>query len=157
MAYEKEGRSQGGAQQVPRRSLRVTLTWDGKALAVRHITKVAMMAPASEATPPKQGAVGFWVELHDRKGRLLYCRVLRNPIATHVEVFSPNEIERIPVAPAPTEFDVIVPDYDEAGELVVWSSPLDFERALGTAGVLGKFDLTTGGRGGEGGKSHERI
>ncbi len=155
MAYEKD--VQGAAQPVPRRSLRVTLAWDGKALVVRRIARVAMMAPASEASPPKEGSVGFWVELRDRKGGMRYCRILHNPIPTHVEVFSPNVIERQPVAPAPTEFDVIVPDYDEAGELVVWSSPLEFEKALGSAAVLGRFDVTVGGREGEEGKGHERI
>ena len=50
MAYEKQGQGGSAAQQVPRRSLRVTLAWDGNALAVRRVAKVAMMAARRELT-----------------------------------------------------------------------------------------------------------
>lgn len=132
--------------EPPRQSLRVTLGWDGKTIQLHRVERVAMMAPAASSGQPEEGAVGFWIELRDREQGRLYHRVLHNPIPTHVEVFSRERIERSPVRAEPTEFDIVVPAYPEATELVVWSSPLDFKRAHETAQVIGRFDLNAGGR-----------
>jgi hypothetical protein len=145
-----------------RRSIRVTLATDGRAVRVVRTQRVAMVAPASSPGAPSEDQAGFWIEVRDRSGALLYYRVLHNPAQTHQEIFSPEPdrgIRALPIEPASTEFDVVIPDIEEGAELVVRSSPLDFKRALEPAREMTRFDLTGGREGGEGGEGigYERI
>jgi len=107
--------------------------------------------PVNLILPPSDNLAGrahsgFWFELRDGGDRVLYRKVLNNPIRVDHEVFADPGASPVRVAankPA-GEFWVLAPDRPDARSLVLHSSPLDPGRSHEPASVLARFDLGAG-------------
>jgi len=67
-------------------TLRITFAHDGPKLEITNVQRVAMRAPA--ALPPAgDNQAGYWLEVRDSKGALLYHRPIHDPLRQHVESF----------------------------------------------------------------------
>lgn len=132
---ERSGRAQS-------RAVRFTIGYDGPTLRVLDRSTVEMATPPSDPVRGYEGQSGFWYELHDAKGGILYRRIVANPIQFDVEV---HDLEtgsrRVPVAKPRGVFVVLVPDLPDADSLVLVSSPLEPEKSAAAAEALVRFPL----------------
>jgi hypothetical protein len=120
-----------------RSSWRLTFRFDGDQVELASAERVARVAPGGTE------ASGSWVDLVDRRGRVLFRRVLHDPFRTTAEHHSPDgQIEVVRRPPESGEFQVVVPDMPDGSDVSVWSSPLEPEAALNPAQELGRFRLS---------------
>jgi hypothetical protein len=140
---DNEIRPAQAALQEPRFALRLTYRYDGDNVSLARRERVQMIAPPAGRTPPVAGEnSGFWVELRDANGRVLYHRVLHNPIPFVAEVHSPEgTIRAVSAPPGRGEFQVLVPDLPDGAAAVLYGSPLDTRRALEPARELVRVAL----------------
>jgi hypothetical protein len=149
-------------------SLRVLFSLANGEVTVLKVTRVAMRALAPPPAPPQENSSGFWFEVRDKEGKLLYHRPFPHGDLDSVEVFDDPEggtIRRVPVKDSERKVELIVPDIPGAAELAVHGAKhpterrkpslvLDRfsmdelrERALGRGGnEAGKTDATGGAR-----------
>ena len=126
-----------------RSTLQITFAYDGERVRLARIERLQGIAPGSPPPAPKVGEnSGSWVELRDAQDRLLFYRVLHNPVRYMVEEHLPDG--RIRAVPGPAEagtFDVLLPDIPEAASVALFSSPFDMERSGEPAEEIGRFPL----------------
>ena len=121
-----------GADDVPaRRTLRLTFNVSGGETRLAKFERLNMICPPQVGPPPevnKNG--GFWVEVRDPEGRLLFHRLLHAPLADTVEVHSPEGgSELVENAPEESTFEVLIPDYGESGTVSFMGEYLEPARA----------------------------
>lgn len=127
----------------PPQALRVTLVYDGAQVTVAGAERVAMIAPASAAAPPQRDQSGYWLEVHDAGGRLVYYRPLHQPIRIDIEAFSPDarpSITRVPVDTLTGSFTVLLPDTPDARTLEL-HGPADPRQPTLAAATLLRTDV----------------
>jgi hypothetical protein len=98
---------------TPQQALRITFAHQGGQIRMLGTERIDMVVPASIATPPQPDQTGYWFEVRDAGGRVLYHRPLHSPIRLDVEAFSPDvtqSIARVPVASREGRFTVLIPD-----------------------------------------------
>jgi hypothetical protein len=61
-------------------TLRITFAYDGPKLEIKRVQRVAMLAPAAPPTSPAENQTGYWLEVCDREGALLYHRPMHDPL-----------------------------------------------------------------------------
>jgi hypothetical protein len=126
------------------RTLRLTFAYEGSSIHLTSRQSVDMLTPPSNASPIRQGQSGFWYELRDREGKVLYQRAIYNPIRFEEEIFPEDHrepIRRMRRANPRGTFDVLVPDIPEGDTVVLFSSPLEPERSAEAASELARFSL----------------
>lgn len=129
------------------RALRLTFSYEDSNVRLASIQKVEMLAPPSDPIRAQDGQeAGFWYELRDGEGRTLYRRVIQNPIKFAFEVRSDPErpLAWQKVSGPRGEFVLLMPELEKAKTLVLFSSPLEPEGALGPAKELTRFNLEQG-------------
>ena len=112
----------------PPATLRALFTYRGDTLAYAGSTRVEMIAPPQVTPPPEKEQTGYWFEVRDANGALLYHRVLHDPIRIDVEVFADDTrqtITRVPIAEPRGEFEALVPDFPSARTFALWGPPPD--------------------------------
>jgi hypothetical protein len=103
-------------------SLRVTLSFASGKVKILNARRVAMRALGSPPTPPAEDSSGFWFEIHDEDGKLLYHRPLPHGDLDTVEVFDDPKggtIRRVPVSNPERKIDLIIPDIPDATEFTL--------------------------------------
>jgi hypothetical protein len=145
--------SSGGRQ--PRKTLRLTFqVRNGEVRLVSHERLEMVCPPSIGERPEARRHGGFWMELRDAQDRVIFHRLLEDPVASSVEVHSPDGKIRREFGPLPeTMFEVLVPDDADARSLVLMGEYLDpastREVREGGARELIRFDVPTGERGGQ--------
>ena len=94
-------------------TLRITFAYDGPNLQIARVKRVAMRAPAAAAAPPQDNQVGYWLEVRDADGKLLYHRPIHNPMRRDIESFGHEPgapLRRHATTADKGEFEVLVPD-----------------------------------------------
>jgi len=130
-----------------RRSLRLIFIYEGDKIRLESQQSVTMIPPAPTTKRSQEKQSGFWYELHDKDGQPVYYRVVQNPIRLDVEVFDVpgKEIIRQPVEYPRGTFELLVPDTNEARELVLFSSPLEPKATGEPAREIARFILKAEG------------
>lgn len=123
-------------------AIRLTFSWRGTDVKLERIVALAMFVPPSD--PPAQGErSGFWFELHDGDGRVLYRRVMHSPMRNDVEVPSGDKarpLMRVPLKRGgPGRFEILAPADEAARVVVLFGSPPDQPTAA--ARELARFPL----------------
>jgi len=97
-------------------TLRITFTHNGPNLEIARVQRVAMRAPA--ALPPAgDNQAGYWLEVRDSNGALLYHRPIYDPTGRNVESYgeAPDApMQRHAATSDSGEFEVLVPDLPDA-------------------------------------------
>ncbi|SRR6266508_866003 len=107
-------------------SIRLTFAYSGNDVRLVRTERVAMITPGAATPPPAGDQTGYWVEVRDAEGNLLYHRPLHDPLRRGVEVFGdePGEaIYRVDNPDREGEFDVLVPDLPTAAEFTLHGTP----------------------------------
>jgi hypothetical protein len=129
----------------PPQALRITFSYQGTQIRLLGVEKVPMTVPASGALAPQAGQTGYWLEVHDAAGRLVYHRPLHNPIGVDVEAFSPapgTSIARVPRGTSEGRFTVLIPDTGDASSFAL-HGPADPARPDEPAQELLRIDVDT--------------
>ena len=126
------------------RTLRLTFAYEGSTVRLVSRTSVEMITPAATPTRIREGQSGFWYELRDQTGRILYQLALHNPIRFEAEAFPEDQrqpIRHVPIPHPRGTFDLLVPDLAEGDTVVLFSSPLDPDKSMAPARELASFRL----------------
>lgn len=110
----------------PSYTLRLTFAYDENGIRLIHSQRVEMIAPPALTLRPQEGQAGYWVEVRDAKGNLLYYRPLHDPVRADLEVFSDDPAQPIMRIPNPLrsgEFTVLVPDLPDAESFILHGPP----------------------------------
>ena len=129
----------------PPQALRLTFTYEGTQLRIAGSERIAMIVPAGIATPPGHGQSGYWFEIRDDAGRLVYHRPLHQPIAVDAEVFSPDprqSIARVASSRREGQFTILIPDTQDARTFALYG-PADPARPELAASPLLRADVDT--------------
>ena len=98
---------------APAYALRLTFDYQGTAIRLTDSRRVEMMTPPVVAPAPQPGQSGYWIQVTDTAGRVVYHRSLHNPIAVDTEAYAPDRTQSITRVPLPTiegQFTVLIPD-----------------------------------------------
>ena len=112
----------------PSPTLRATFAYQGNTLSFGGSIRVDMIVPPPVTAPPEKDQAGYWFEVRDAGGTLLYHRVLYEPIRIDAEVFADDPkqtITRVPIPEPRGEFELLVPDLPKARTLLLWGPPTD--------------------------------
>lgn len=126
-------------------TLRLTFSYEGSDVRLVSLQSVEMVPLPSDPVYAQEPRTGFWYEVRDTKGRTLYRRATQNPIKFAAEVRSDDPERPLmwqKVSEPKGSFVLLMPDLKEAQTLVLFSSPLDPEKAAGLANEIARFDLT---------------
>lgn len=129
-------------------SLRLTFEYEGREVRLIAQERVMKMSPPSEIFQEYEGRAGFWYDVTDAQGHLLYRRAIQTPIRFDVEVFSNDPkvgIVRRKLADPRGRFSLVVPDMPEATTLIFFSSPPEPEFAHEPAQEFARFELGKAG------------
>jgi len=124
-------------------TLRLTFAYEGDKVSLARVQRVEMIASPSVTSLPQLGAHGgFWVEVRDTSGAVLFHRVLHNPMRQMAEVHRLNQAVRLVTGmPGKGEFEVLVPDLPEASQVVLSGNPPETNRSLDLSKELAAFSL----------------
>jgi hypothetical protein len=98
-------------------TLRITFSYDGPKLEIIRVQRVAMRAPAPATMTPQINQTGYWLEVRNGNGKLLYHRPIHDPTNRHIESFGDAPGKPMHLHPATAtkgEFEVLVPDLPSA-------------------------------------------
>ena len=110
----------------PPQALRVTFGYQGSQVRVLGSERVAMLVPAPAGDPPAAGQTGYWLEVRDAAGRVMYHQPLQDPLQTSVEVFAPEQhlpITRMSNPVREGRFTAILPDTPDAEVVELYGPP----------------------------------
>lgn len=128
-------------------AVRLTFLYEGTNVQLISQQRVDMLPPPPEPRPIQEGQSGFWYELHDESGAVLYQRRVHNPIKFETTVYSKDPevpLKEVPVEDPQGIFELVAPDINEAHTIVLFSSPLEPELAGNPASELARFVLDPG-------------
>lgn len=119
-------------QQTPdhTHSLRLTFAYSPRDIRLVRTDRVAMITPGIATPPPTGDQAGYWIEVRDANGNLLYHRPLHNPLRRDVEAFgdAPGEpMYQRDTSVTEGEFEVLVPDLPHAATFQLHGTPPDAE------------------------------
>ena len=128
--------------QTPGRAVRLVIHYEGDQMTVLSRQDVVMATAPSDPISGFEGQSGFWVEVHDDQGQILYRRVLHPPASTDVEAFDPDTgPSRHTIPSRAGEFTVLVPALPTAQTVSVVASPAAVERRFEAAIRAAQFPL----------------
>ena len=148
-------RPQGPSIKQCRKSLRLTFRVVNREIQLVGYERLAMISPPSIGERPEAGKHGgFWFELRDAGDRVLFHRVIHNPLGNSVEVHSPDgKIERQFGEATEGIFEVLLPDEDDAKSVVLMGNPPVPAKGKATrpeaSGELARFEIPGRRKGGE--------
>jgi hypothetical protein len=93
----------------PDHTWRLAFAYDGDKVDLVRAERIEMIAPPVVTPPPEANAGGFWLEVRDKQGNLIYHRPLYNPLRRHVEHFGDKadgaqfSVHGAPVTPTAAE------------------------------------------------------
>lgn len=124
MTLENTARAQAARQ--PSFTLRLTFAYDSTSIRLINSQRVEMIAPPAVTPPPQAGQAGYWVELRNAQGELLYHHPLSSPLQVDHEVFSndPKQpLMRVPIPNPQGQFTVLVPDLPGTAAFILNGPP----------------------------------
>lgn len=124
-------------------ALRLTFAYRGNDIRLIDSLRVEAIAPPAITPVPQPGYTGYWFQVTDSAGRVIYHRVLHSPVAVDFEAFSPDgrqTITRVPIADPQGQFSVLMPDVPEATNFALLG-PVDARKPEQPAQELVRLDV----------------
>lgn len=130
---------------LPSRAIRVTLSYQGQDLRLVSRRMLHMRTLPSDPLDVSQKQVGFWFQVEDANGRLLYRRTMHNPIRFDTETPSDDSerpLKRVPLGEPAGTFFLLVPFLREAKTVRVFSSPFEPGKDTDPAREIMHFNIS---------------
>jgi hypothetical protein len=124
-------------------TLRITFAYDGPKLEIIRVQRVAMRAPATTPTTQENQA-GYWLEVRDGNGALLYQRPIHDPMRRDIESFgdAPGDpMRRHPATATKGEFEVLVPDLPGAQTFRLHGPPAEARATFPPSALLSEHSF----------------
>ncbi|MCA1706167.1 MAG: hypothetical protein LC808_24045 [Actinobacteria bacterium] len=121
-------RSDGLRGAAAQRGMRVVLDYRGREVRVAGRRVLSLRVPPSDPLIVPERQSGFWFQVEDADGRLLYRKVMANPIRSDTETPSDDPerpLKRVPIPDPRGTFFILVPLLPGAYTVRVFSSPPD--------------------------------
>lgn len=137
-----ESKSQYGRVKC---SIRFTFSYRGANIKLESRQSIKMIAPPSDPLEVRDKRSGFWYELRDKENRVLYRRIIQNPVKYAVEVRSDKKDTPLVwenVKDPAGQFVLLTPELPEAESIVLVSSPFELDRANEEAVEITRFPVT---------------
>jgi hypothetical protein len=137
----------GDSTYVPKkwnRGIRLIFSYQDTKVDLISQQDVEMIIPPSKDVNYDRDQSGFWYDLHDKDGKILYHNYVFNPIQTSVETLSDNKdgsFKRIPIEHPKGVFTLLIPQINEAQKLILYSSPIEPQHEFKKAKEIAHFDL----------------
>ena len=112
-----------------------------KLISQQQLEKI--LPPSDEFT--KNDKSGFWYELADGTKKILYQKVISNPIQTDIEVFSNESIESITrqkISKIEGIFSIMIPDLPNAKTFSLHGNPIERKETLVQRSSIKLFEIT---------------
>ena len=109
--------------------------------------QVDMIPPPSDALEYSERETGFWFVVKDKEKRVLYRRIIQNPIKYAVEVRSDDPDRPLAwetVKEPQGVFVLMLPAFDEAATVSLFSSPFTLEDSMRPAKEFASISLKRG-------------
>jgi hypothetical protein len=110
------------------KAVRLIFEYDGNQIRLIKQQAVEMMPPPSDAKADFARDAGFWLELRSAGMQVLHRQIMRDPIASHPEVFSNEPGKTVSRSNEPSTkgaFTVVIPDTADSDHLAfVRANPL---------------------------------
>ena len=107
---------------------RLTFSYENTNIKLIDQQELEKIIPQSTSlTELENRAVNFWLEITDKKKKILYRQVIENPIKTDIEVFSDQSNESIirkELSEIKGVFSIVIPDAPQAESLDFFSRTL---------------------------------
>jgi hypothetical protein len=118
------------------------MAYDGATLSFTTVAIAEMRVGTSDPTDDMTGVTGFWYELLDANGAVLFRRITSNPMSAHAEVPSPvGDFTRGQRDLVAGEFELVTPALPDATTLVIVGTD-PFDEGQGAPAVaLATFNL----------------
>lgn len=114
-----------GHDEAPSHALRIIVTAKGRDVADLKVQRARMIVPPSDTTYGLKAKCGYWFELRDERGKVLYRRILSEPVDS-VEAPSGDperSLMRATVEDREQVIVLLVPDLERARSLNYCASP----------------------------------
>lgn len=121
---------------------RFLITYDGPVLTLQSVTTAAMRAGSSDPVDDLSASTGFWYDLNDGNGNVLFRRITSSPMRGWSEI--PDEDGNFTVAQQPVvsgTFELLTPVVPGAATLTVFGADPALEDTGSFAVALATFDL----------------
>ena len=146
-------RPEGQHLRQSRKSLRLTFRVADGEIRLLSYERLDMICPPSVGERPEAGKHGgFWMELRDANGHVLFHRLLHSPLGDSVEVHSPDGTIRREFGDVKESiFEVLLPDDASAYSITLMGESLDLAKArkhTGGSSELARFEVPKGEKGG---------
>lgn len=151
---EKDNRGARSYDKPIRQTLRLTFRVAEGEVELRSAERLNMTCPPSIGARPEAGRNGgFWMELHDAEGQVLFHRLLHSPLGDSIEVHSPDgKIRREFGAVRENVFEVLLPDDARARSVALFGESLEpavaREKGIEASRELARFDVSSRDQGG---------
>jgi hypothetical protein len=111
--------------EPPQSALRLTFAYSGDSIRLVASRAVDMLVPPSDPVDGYQGQTGFWAELRDSTGNVIYRRVMHDPISSYHEVHSlpGTPPTHTPVRNREGVFEIVVPALPAGATVVLFGTP----------------------------------
>lgn len=123
-------------------ALRLMFAYEGRKVSLESAQPVAMRVPPSDRTDEYEKHSGTWIEVRDNRDRVLYRKVLHDPMPASLEVPSGDPVRTFTRVAAKTSgtFSVVVPELPDGTTLHLWASPQG--EPARAAELVGRFPLS---------------
>lgn len=121
--------------QLPEDALRLVLVYRrnpsaGNEITLQDVIRIKKRLMPSDRLPLEldRPLSGFWYELRNAAGDVLYRRIIGNPIKNAIDLpgeMDPAKIVHYESIPEEKTFSLLVPAFEDGTQLILFSSPLD--------------------------------
>jgi hypothetical protein len=136
--------------EIPNRAIRLTFSYEGGRIELKSRKALITRTPPSASFTVHERESGFWFQVQDANGNLIYRKVMDDPIKFDIETISDQDPERpftrIPVSKPQGIFFILVPLFHEAQTIHIFSSPFEPERRNEPAKKIMTFGLLSADR-----------
>lgn len=125
-------------------AVRLTFSYRSDEIEFVAAQRVAMFVPPSDPLEDRTSRSGFWLELRDGAGGLIFRQGMHHAMARDYEVFPSDlrgEIVRQPVQERAGAFSVVIPQLHDARTLNFVASPSAVETRCEAATEIASFDM----------------
>ncbi|MEZ4600110.1 MAG: hypothetical protein R2940_10035 [Syntrophotaleaceae bacterium] len=121
-------------------AFRLRLIWEEGTWSLRRLLAIGpLRLPPSDLLPkiPEgAGRCGFWIELLDVEGRVLFRRTMVDPTEQSVEVFDGGKPRRLPTRRPRAFLDLPVPALSGIASLRIWGQQVSLRERRSRSEVL---------------------